>query len=117
MASAHEQGAAIRRHIMQEAGHGKSAISLSISSFANKLEQVLWLRGSGKGFRVEQSVADIRAHIDIAPVEAFVQQAAVRDDISGENNTARLCYAERLPQRLLLVPLGCRGGTAVPSSR
>lgn len=49
--------------------------------FAHQLKQIFWLRGRCKRLPVEQAIADIIGYTDVFPVEALVDQAAVRDDI------------------------------------
>ena len=93
---AQKQGAAVGGHIVQPRyrEHGHQRINVL---FAHQLEQILWLGAGGKRPGVQQPVPHIFGNRDIAAAEALVQKAAVGDDISGKDNAARLCDADRLP--------------------
>ena len=102
--AAKQQGAAVCGHIVQARGW-KSSHQLVHIFLAHKLEQILRLRACRERFGVQQAVFHIFRHIDVAAAEPFIQKAAVRYDVCGEDDAARLCDADGLAQGLPLIIL------------
>ena len=113
--AAKQQGTAVCGHIVQARGGGKRPSARPHPPCAqartNPSAQSLprtFLRPAGRFY--------IFRHINAAAAEAFVQQAAVRYDVCGEDDAARPCDADGLAQGLPLILLFHKGGTAGPAA-